>query len=258
MKVRYLLPFLFIVPFTGCKNADYYAHEGLKHLQQGHKITALRNFETAYEKDKDNPLALYGKGIILIDSGITIDMGLESLEKAIPGLSDIEYKADAYLKLARGYKGLKKDTKAIHKLEEAIKNKVDDARIYHVLAGLYLNLPVKKEDKKKNFERALTLYQEGVKRFPEDAALNREYGIHLLTDLKLEIEALQFLEKSNVASANNPVTLKAIMKASYLLKDIKKAQEALKNLLSVIKSEKEKEELIEIQKKIEKRSWKPA
>lgn len=119
-----------------CHNANSLAREGLKNLEQGKKITALKFFEEALDANKKNPLALYGKGKIMTESPLTMSLGQKMIESALPKLEP-GYKADAVISLGKSYAVSNLYNKAIKILASAIAEGMHEPEIYLDLSFYY-------------------------------------------------------------------------------------------------------------------------
>ena len=125
--------------FFSCHNANSLAKQGLKNLEQGKKITALKFFEQALDANKKNPIALYGKGKIMMESNLTISLGQRMVESALPNL-DKKYKTDAILSLGRSYAATNVYDQAIKVLAGSIETGNHAPEIYIDLSFYYLQI----------------------------------------------------------------------------------------------------------------------
>ena len=217
-------PLLYLVicfAFIKCNNANSLAKEGLKHLDQGKKITALKYFEEALDSNKKNPIALYGKGKIMTESSLTMNLGQKLLENSIPKL-DPEYKSDAILTLARSYARTNLYDRAIKLIEENISAPSASPDLYIDLSFYYIQTLEKNKGR--------NILEKGLEANPKSMSL---YLALANVDLKYfnnSTSALATLEKAYNIEHDNQDVIRKIARISYNLGNTGKTVEYLERL----------------------------
>ncbi len=170
VRIPVSLIFLFAFGlFYSCKDSDQLAQEALHHLKSGKSITALALFDQILDEEPENPLALYGRGKILISNSLTINIGKRILKKALFLLdSEEEAKKDIYITLSHVLKA----KESILFLEKAIqREKKLFPEIYQILAQRYLE--------KGESQKALDTYEKAIHLYPNHIQLVVEYALFL-------------------------------------------------------------------------------
>ncbi|MDH4261423.1 MAG: hypothetical protein OEV78_00090 [Spirochaetia bacterium] len=216
-----LFTILLSAALFNCQNANKLAKLGLKNLEQGKKITALKYFEEALDSNKKNPLALYGKGKIMIESSLTLNLGQKLIESSLPKL-DKEYVTDAILSLGKSYASTNLYNKAMQILEKAISEGNHAPEIYMDLSFYYI------QTLEKNQARNILL--KGIQANPKS---DRLYITLSSMDLKYfndHYSAISSLEKAYQIDKTNQDTVKSIAVLYYKVGNAAKAVEYLKIL----------------------------
>lgn len=93
-----------VTVLAGCGRSRALADEGMSRLEQGKQTSALELFDRALRSNSKEPLALYGKGMLLSEEQITEEIALSMLKQAVQQ-SDIKekYRVNAYLRIAEIY-----------------------------------------------------------------------------------------------------------------------------------------------------------
>jgi tetratricopeptide (TPR) repeat protein len=85
----------------GCGRARALAEEGLSRLDQGKQTTALELFDRALASNPHEPLALFGKGMLLSEEQITEEISLTMLRQAVQNDSLREsYRLRGFVRIA--------------------------------------------------------------------------------------------------------------------------------------------------------------
>lgn len=171
--------------FNACGRSRALAEEGLKSSAEGKQISALEFFDRALKSNAKEPLALYGKGMLLTEEKITEDIAISMLSQAIgePGLKE-KFSALARLKLAEIYAGRGDKDEALAQLDKLSGNSklVGGAGVQRI-AATYLKLK-----DTKHAQESLTAHLEAE---PGDEA----------TQLYL-VKLYLFVRKDNSAATN--------------------------------------------------------
>lgn len=95
------LPVLFLLTVFHCGRARAMSEEGLMRMEQGKNTSALEMFDRALRSNGKEPLALYGKGMLLAEEPITEEIALSMLQLAVQQTPLPEkYRVRAYLRTA--------------------------------------------------------------------------------------------------------------------------------------------------------------
>lgn len=95
------LPVLGLLFTLHCGRARAMSEEGLMRMEQGKNTTALEMFDRALRSNAKEPLALYGKGMLLAEEPITEEIALSMLQLAVQQSQLPEkYRVRAYLRIA--------------------------------------------------------------------------------------------------------------------------------------------------------------
>ncbi|MBV6492706.1 MAG: hypothetical protein LDLANPLL_00703 [Turneriella sp.] len=173
-----LLPLLFtLTPLIACGRAKALAEEGVIRLEQGKQTSALELFDRALRSDPKEPLALFGKGILLSEEQITEEIARAMLiqaaqQEALPE----KFRAQAYLRIAElAATHNERDTVLQNLAKISAASPAVDKNVVRRMTTLYLQL------KEKNRAREiLTLYRENHKAESEvDYTLFRLYALDL-------------------------------------------------------------------------------
>ncbi len=249
--VRFSQLLLFVLLCTqvaGCKNAENYAREGVKHLDKGEDVTALYFFEKALQADEDYALALYGKGRLLLQNKITKNDGKAMVERALPRLENPAIKEKAYLIIAEFYNKEANTSKAIEYLENALKEKIISPKTLGKLALYYS----KAGDNKK----ALELLGRSTKEFAQDPSAHADMGRFYFEELKnFELARQSYLKSHQLQSGQKEILYK-LMRSSYLVKKPAQSLQYLDMLLKLSIDPVETAQLQSLKPLIEKNQWK--
>jgi|GEM_PF-2774813 len=101
MHAARLLPVLGLLTILHCGRARAMSEEGLMRMEQGKNTSALEMFDRALRSNAKEPLALYGKGMLLSEEPITEEIALSMLQLAVQQAQLPEkYRVRAYLQTA--------------------------------------------------------------------------------------------------------------------------------------------------------------
>ena len=244
---RYI-PFLLIFSLISqCKDANNMARQGLEYLNDKKTIAALNLFDQALEIDEGNHLALFGKGKIFIREVLTLNIGKEMLTKSITGLEDKSLKKEAYILLSE----VSPKEESIKILQKAILDQsVVDATLFHTLA--------KSQLKNDQIEEAISTYETGINKYPEDHTIYKKLGVVLASRLKNYQEAYTLFKVITKKSPSDIESLYYLSKISY---NLKKRKEAISYLDKILQQEVPlslKTFFKDVQEKIKTYSWKPS
>ncbi len=143
---------------ASCGRARALAEEGMERMKIGKETSALELFDRALRSNEKEPLALYGKGMLLSEEEITQDIALAMLKQAVESNTlQSEYQVKAYLKIAQIYTLRKNKSEALQNLAHITgASRLTDGETVRKQATLYLEL------KEKNRAReVVTAYLEG-------------------------------------------------------------------------------------------------
>lgn len=170
--VAALLPAAF-----SCGRSRTLANEGIKLMEAGKNTSALELFDRALKSNSREPLALYGKGMLLAEEPITQEIALSMLKSATQE-SDLKDKqrTRAYLRLAEIYAARSDRDEAMLNLGKVSGSaRPVDGDGMRRLVGIYLTLK-----EKERAREALTAYLET---HPQDEEteffLLKLYTLHL-------------------------------------------------------------------------------
>lgn len=174
---RYGLTAALLVAAIGCGRSRTLANEGLKLMEAGKNTSALELFDRALKSNSREPLALYGKGMLLAEEPITQEIALAMLKNATQEteLKDSQ-RTRAYLRLAEIYATRGEKEEAMMNLGKVSGSaRPVDGYGMRRLVGIYLTL--KEKDRARE---ALTAYLET---HPQDEEteyfLLKLYALHL-------------------------------------------------------------------------------
>lgn len=114
-------------------------------MEAGKQTSALELFDRALRSNANEPLALYGKGILLADEQITEEIALSMLRQAAQqsGLAE-KYRVRAYLRMAEIYAARKEKDEAMQNLSRITGSaRLADGLNVRRQAGIYLILKEK-------------------------------------------------------------------------------------------------------------------
>jgi len=231
---------------SGCRNANSLAREGFKYLEQGKKITALKYFEEALDANKKKPLALYGKGKIMTESALTMNLGQKLIESALPKLEK-EYKPDAVKSLAKSYAMENLYSKAIKVLENALTDGIHDPGIYLDLS-FYTGQILERS-------KARNILRKGIEMNPDASSLYlalSDIDIKQSRDFAL---ALKSLEKARQLDPENMEILQKTAFVYYNLGNLDKSIEMLNLLKSIQTNSTEKLMIDKWITQVKSRKW---
>lgn len=214
-KTRRLSLFFFLtaILLSSCTQGNRLARRGLDELDQGNNVTALTLFEKSLEKNKKNSLALYGKGMVLLDSEFTRDIGLSMLSQSLEKLPEKAYRTQAYEKL------IEINIRRNHKPQ--VKELLEQAKQENI-SSPYLVITASRYEKA---SVAQNLIEQELVKFPDNILLLRELILTLGVQRKYE-EALEKIPK--LPSGNEQLFLK--VQLTYLKGDQKKAAEVYQKI----------------------------
>lgn len=152
-----LLLGLFVFTAMGCR-ARALAEEGILRMEQGKQTSALELFDRALRSDAQEPLALYGKGMLLADELITQEIALAMLRQATQQSSLPEkYRVRGFLRVAEIFADRKDKEEALQNLARiTAAQRLADGQNVRRQAEIYLKL--KEKDRARE---VLTAYLEG-------------------------------------------------------------------------------------------------
>jgi tetratricopeptide (TPR) repeat protein len=226
----------FLLSLLNCRNSNFYAKEGIKNLHDGKKITALKFFEEALDSNKKNPLALYGKGKIMLESSLTMTLGQKLVENSLEKL-DAEYLSDAYISLAKSFAMTNLYDKAIEILEKGLEKNSSSPDIYRDLAFYY--------SQTLNYNKAKSVLSKGVEMFPEDADLSLELSNLYIKQFGNWNLGIEIIENSKKKNNNNRELLVKLASLYYRIGNKKLAIENLILLRNLQANENEKKQIDE-------------
>jgi hypothetical protein len=134
------------------------AEEGIQRMEQGKQTSALELFDRALRSNATEPLALYGKGMLLADEQITQEIALAMLRQATQqsSLPD-KYRVRGYLRIAEIYAARKDKEEALQNLARiTAAQRLSDGQNVRRQAEIYLKL-----NEKDRAREVLTAYLEG-------------------------------------------------------------------------------------------------
>ena len=210
-------------------------------------LTALNLFDQALEIDKDNSLALFGKGKIFVKETLTLNIGREMLFKSIPGLKDKPLRKEAYLLLFKTSSG----QESVKILQKAIMDQlVVDPELFQTLAEYQLE--------KDQIKEAVFTYESGIKKCPDDITLKKNLGVVFASRLKSYREAYLLFKNIVEKTPKDIESLYYLSKISYILKKRKEALEYLDRILQQKVSFSLKNSFEDAKKKIRNYRWRPS
>ncbi|HNJ64930.1 MAG TPA: hypothetical protein PKW28_03480, partial [Turneriella sp.] len=152
-----LLAVMVAATTTACR-ARALAEEGILRMEQGKQTSALELFDRALRSDAQEPLALYGKGMLLADEQITQEIALAMLRQATQQSSLPEkYRVRGFLRVAEIFADRKDKEEALQNLARiTAAQRLADGQNVRRQAEIYLKL--KEKDRARE---VLTAYLEG-------------------------------------------------------------------------------------------------
>jgi predicted negative regulator of RcsB-dependent stress response len=134
------------------------AEEGIQRMEQGKQTSALERFDRALRSNASEPLALYGKGMLLADEPITQEIAVSMLRQATQQSTLPEkYRVLAYLRLAEIFAERKEKEEALQNLARiTAAPQLADGQNVRRQAEIYLKL-----NEKERAREVLTAYLEG-------------------------------------------------------------------------------------------------
>lgn len=166
---------------AGACRARALAEEGLLRMEQGKQTSALELFDRALRSNAQEPLALYGKGMLLADEQITQEIALAMLREATQQSSLPEkFRVRGFLRVAEIFAERKDKDEALQNLARiTAAQRLADGQNVRRQADIYLKL--KENDRARE---VLTAYLEGHGRDETtEYFLLKLYVVHL-KDLK--------------------------------------------------------------------------
>jgi len=218
---KYAFVLLAIIALADCHNSNSLAIQGLKFLDQGKKITALKYFEEALDANKKNPLALYGKGKIMIESSLTMSLGQKLIESSLPKL-DKKYKTDAVLSLGKSYAATNLYGRAIKVLEESLAEGNQDVDLYLDLSFYHLQ-NLEKNPARNILVKGLAANPKSMRLYLAQANLDQKY-------FHDNYGAIQTLEKAFQMDKTSKEAAKSLAVLYYKIGNPPKAVDYLKIL----------------------------
>ncbi|HRP69532.1 MAG TPA: tetratricopeptide repeat protein, partial [Turneriella sp.] len=167
-----------MLALSACGRARTLAEEGIVRLEQGRQTSALELFDRALRSNPKEPLALYGKGILLSEEQITEDIARSMLTQATQQekLSE-KYRIKAYLRIAELAASRNDRDATLQNLAKiSITHPAVDPQVVRHIASLYLQLK-----EKTRARDLLTTYRES---HPKD--METEYFLFRLYTLELK------------------------------------------------------------------------
>jgi Tfp pilus assembly protein PilF len=142
---------------TACR-AHALAEEGIQRMEQGKQTSALELFDRALRSDAQEPLALYGKGMLLAEEQITQEIALAMLRQATQQSSLPEkYRVRGFLRLAEIFADRNDKEEALQNLARiTAAQRLADGQNVRRQAEIYLKL-----QEKDRAREVLTAYLEG-------------------------------------------------------------------------------------------------
>lgn len=152
-----LFPSILAVAAMGCR-ARALAEEGITRMEQGKQTSALELFDRALRSNAQEPLALYGKGMLLADEQITQEIALAMLRQATQQSSLPEkYRVRGFLRLAEIFAERNDKEEALQNLARiTAAQRLADGQNVRRQAEIYLKLK-----EKERAREVLTAYLEG-------------------------------------------------------------------------------------------------
>jgi tetratricopeptide (TPR) repeat protein len=179
VKPALILVLLF---FLNCNKAEELAKEGHYHLKNQRYISALTLFEQALSEDRDNGLALLGKGICLLQSPLTLSIGESLIKRSISRLEEPGDKLTGYMKLSEAMDQTNNTQKAHAYLLKAYAEGLSSEVFFIEFARSFYS--------KKDTSGFLQTLENGLKTFPDSAELKYRSAV-----------ALAFYSKDYIKSA---------------------------------------------------------
>jgi len=246
MPFRKSIIFIILSSLLFCNSSQKDAKIGIAFLEEGKQFTAYRFFEKALENNKDEPLALYGKGKIFLRSSETVQIGRELIRKSLPKLPEKHFN-DAIKALVHSHTLAKEYRESIALLQKQIEKKRESDLIYKNMVANYLILR-KYEQGKRNLQKALDLY-------PTSIHIMQIAGIYESIVRKNKKEALKYFEAVSKIDSKNSENLLNLAIVHNEMRNYKESVNTLIALKSLSKPAKQ----IEIEswiKLISKKRWK--
>lgn len=146
-----------VLLLLGCR-ARALAEEGIMRMEQGKQTSALELFDRALRSNPAEPLALYGKGMLLAEEQITQEIALAMLRQATQSSNLPEkYRVLGYLRLAEIFAERNLRDEAMQNLAKLTGTRHPiDSQIVRRQAEIYLKL-----NEKQRAREALTAYLDG-------------------------------------------------------------------------------------------------
>ncbi|MCS6971936.1 MAG: tetratricopeptide repeat protein [Turneriella sp.] len=118
------------------------AEEGIRRMEEGKHTTALDLFDRALRSNPTEPLALYGKGILLAQEPITQEIALSMLRQAVEQAKlPPKYHTEALLRAAEIFAARNKKDEALQQLARIPSEaRLADGNVVGRLVSLYLQL----------------------------------------------------------------------------------------------------------------------
>jgi tetratricopeptide (TPR) repeat protein len=162
--------FIFLL-FLNCNKAEELAKEGHFHLNNERYISALTLFEQALAEDKDNGLALLGKGICLLQSELTLSIGESLIKRSVSRLEEPAHKLNAYMKLSEAMQQSNNKQKAHAYLLKAYADGLSSEAFFVEFARSFYA--------KQDTSGFLQTLENGLKTFPQSKILRYHSAIAL-------------------------------------------------------------------------------
>lgn len=242
---KYLLLILFILQAAACQNSEELALKGMEALNEGKKVTALRFFEEALRKDKKQPLSLFGKGKILLDSPYTYRLGQQMIHESLDSLEP-PYKETAYLALADSYSRSNQYQRAIEVLKKAEEKKMKSQLICS--RQVYYKMQMRQ------FKSAQKKVDSCLEKFPGNTRLQLLAGV-LEAKRRRYAAAIMILEKAHQGAPDNKEVIKKLAIIHYLKREIPKSVNYLKLLKSKQVAPEQKEKINSWIKQANQKRW---
>lgn len=241
-----LLTILLATQAISCSNAKQLALQGIEAYNEGKKITALRYFEEALKKDPKNPYALYGKGKLMLDSIITVDIGKRMLQKSIQGLPD-KYKTDAYYSLAKSFAMSNQYNEALKTL-----SKLEEQKLMNQESALNMvayNIQLRK------FSKSRQLVEKYIEQFPDSTKLLIMASVIEAKYYGNFSKAIEHLESAATLDPGDPEVVKKSAIIYYKSGNTAKTIENLEKLKTFQTGENEIQKIDTWIELVHKRKW---
>ena len=163
--------FFILLLALNCNKAEELAKEGHFHLKNERYISALTLFEQALAEDKENGLALLGKGICLLQSELTLSIGESLIKRSVSRLEEPADKLNAYMKLSKAMQQSNNKQKAHAYLLKAYADGLSSEEFFIEFARSFYA--------KQDTSGFLQTLENGLKTFPQSETLRYHSAVAL-------------------------------------------------------------------------------